>query len=153
MDRLRQRADFLAVANGARANSAAFVVQSLSRDDDGPIRVGFTVTKKHGTATERNRIRRRLRELVKRLDVITMRPHSDYVLVGRRAALTRDFSTMLDDLRAALHRLDRQPGNVATGNSETRPSRAFSVKTSSSEVETGSRPEHASTQSSCRQPN
>ena len=48
MDRLRQRADFLAVANGARANSAAFVVQSRRRDDDGPIRVGFTVTKKNG---------------------------------------------------------------------------------------------------------
>ena len=150
MDRLRQRADFLAVANGARANSAAFVLQSLSRNDDGPIRIGFTVTKKHGTATERNRIRRRLRELVKRLDVITMRPHSDYVLVGRRAALTRDFSTMLDDLRAAMHRLDRQPKNIAanlaTKNSETRPSGTFSAKTFSSEVETGPRPEHASKQ-------
>ena len=42
-----------------------------------------------------------------------MRPHSDYVLVGRRAALARDFATMLDDLRSALHRLDRQPGNLA----------------------------------------
>jgi ribonuclease P protein component len=112
MDRLRQRADFLAVANGARVNSAAFVVQSRRRDDDGPVRVGFTVTKKNGTATERNRIRRRLRELVKRLDVITMRPHSDYVLVGRRAALNRDFTTMLDDLRAALRRLDRQPNKL-----------------------------------------
>ena len=98
MDRLRQRADFLAVANGARANSAAFVLQARPRDDDGPVRVGFTVTKKNGTATERDRIRRRLRELVKRLDVISMRPHSDYVLVGRRAALNRDFATMLDDL-------------------------------------------------------
>ena len=113
MDRLRQRADFLAVAGGARANSAAFVVQSRSRDDDGPVRVGFTVTKKNGTATERNRIRRRLRELVKRLDVITMRPHSDYVLVGRRAALTCDFAAMLDDLRTALHRLDRQPSRLS----------------------------------------
>jgi ribonuclease P protein component len=109
MDRLRQRADFLAVANGARINSAAFVLQSRRRDDDGPIRVGFTVTRKNGTATERNRIRRRLRELVKRLDVISMRPHSDYVLVGRRTALNRDFTTMLDDLRSALHRLERQP--------------------------------------------
>ena len=108
MDRLRQRADFLAVANGARVNSTAFVVQSRRRDDDGPIRVGFTVSRKNGTATERNRIRRRLRELVKLLDVISMRPHSDYVLVGRRAALKRDFATMLDDLRSALHRLDRQ---------------------------------------------
>ena len=109
MDRLRQRADFLAVANGPRMNSAGFVVQGRLRDDDGPIRVGFTVTKKNGTATERNRIRRRLRELVKRLDAIAMRPHSDYVLVGRRAALNRGFETMLDDLRSALNRLDRPP--------------------------------------------
>jgi ribonuclease P protein component len=127
MDRLRQRADFLAVANGTRANSAAFVVQGRLRDDDGPIRIGFTVTKKNGTATERNRIRRRLRELVKRLDVISVRPHHDYVVVGRRAALTRDFATMLDDLRSALHRLDRQPANHGG-------SKAFS-----SEVGTGSR--------------
>jgi ribonuclease P protein component len=132
MDRLRQRADFLAVANGARANSAAFVVQGRLRDDNGPVRVGFTVTKKNGTATERNRIRRRLRELVKRLDVIPMRPHHDYVLVGRRAALHRDFATMLDDLRQALLRLDRQGAKT--------PPKAFS-----SEVDTGSRQDNAST--------
>ena len=107
MDRLRQRADFLAVANGARVSSAAFALQACLRDDQGPIRVGFTVTKKNGTATERNRIRRRLRELVKRMDVISMRPHHDYVLVGRREALTRDFAVMLDDLRSALKRHDR----------------------------------------------
>ena len=64
MDRLRQRAEFLAVADGARVNSAAFTLQSRRRDDSGKdsglARVGFTVTKKNGTATERNRIRRRL---------------------------------------------------------------------------------------------
>jgi ribonuclease P protein component len=120
MDRLRQRADFLAVANGLRMHSAAFVVQSRARGDDGPVRVGFTVTKKVGTATERNRVRRRLRELVKRLDVISMRPHSDYVLVGRRAALTRDFATMLDDLRSALHRLDRQCQDARRPQAATR---------------------------------
>jgi ribonuclease P protein component len=121
MDRLRQRADFLAVANGARVASSAFVVQSRRRDDLGPIRIGFTVTKKNGTATERNRIRRRLRELVKRLDVISMRPHHDYVLVGRRAALTSDFAAMLDDLRFALHRLDRPRTEPRTeqGSTET----------------------------------
>jgi ribonuclease P protein component len=134
MDRLRQRADFLAVANGARANSAAFVLQSRRRDDYGPVRVGFTVTKKHGTATERNRIRRRLRELVKRLDDVSMRPHSDYVLVGRRAALNRDFTAMLDDLHSALARLDRQP-----------------AKAFSSEVDTGSRKENASEQKTLAQ--
>jgi len=108
MDRLRQRADFLAVANGARAATSAFVVQRRRRDDIGPVRIGFTVTKKNGTATERNRIRRRLRELVKRLPAISLQPHSDYVLIGRRAALTCGFLDMLGDLRQALHRLDRQ---------------------------------------------
>src|SRR6476469_1121980 len=130
MDWLRQRADFLAVANGPRVSSAAFVVQSRRRDDDGPVRVGFTVTKKNGTATERNRIRRRLREVVKLLDVVSLRPHSDYVVVGRRAALSRDFAAMLDDLRSALHRLDRQA---------PKQPKAFS-----SEVDTGSRKENAS---------
>jgi ribonuclease P protein component len=129
MDRLRQRADFLAVANGARANSAAFVVQGRQRDDDGPIRVGFTVTKKNGTATERNRIRRRLRELVKRLDVIPMRPHHDYVLVGRRAALHRDFATMLDDLRQAVLRLDRQAAKAVTATRQESASKTLQDKT------------------------
>ena len=108
MERLRQRADFLAVANGARVNSAAFTLQSRRRDDQGPARVGFTVTRKNGTATERNRIRRRLREVVQRIDAVAMAPHHDYVLVGRRAALSCDFDTMLDDLRAALRRVDRR---------------------------------------------
>jgi ribonuclease P protein component len=133
MDRLRQRADFLAVANGARMNSAAFVLQSRRRDDDGPVRIGFTVTRKNGTATERNRIRRRLRELVKRLEIISLRPHSDYVLVGRRAALNRDFATMLDDLRSALARLERESKDRVA-----RPSEAPSSK-----VDTGARQENA----------
>jgi ribonuclease P protein component len=52
------------------------------------------------------------------------------VLVGRRAALNRDFATMLDDLRSALLRLDRQASKQA--------------KASSSELNTGSRKENAS---------
>jgi len=107
MDRLRQRADFLAVASGARVSFPAFTLQSRRRDDSGPIRIGFTVTRKNGTATERNRIRRRLREAVRQLDAMAMRPQHDYVVVGRRAALTCDFDTILDDLRSALSRLDR----------------------------------------------
>ena len=108
MDRLRQRADFVAAAIGPRMASPAFVVQSRARGDSGPVRVGFTVTKKVGTATERNRVRRRLRELVKRLDAASVRPHHDYVIVGRRAALDRGFETMFNDLRSALSRLERQ---------------------------------------------
>ncbi|TAK48599.1 MAG: ribonuclease P protein component [Xanthobacteraceae bacterium] len=115
MERIRHRADFLAAAAAARVGMAAFVVQERRRDDAGPPRVGFTVTRKVGNAVERNRIRRRLRELVRRIGPDVMRPHSDYVMIGRRAALERDFAVMLDDLRAALARLDRP------GRNRTRP--------------------------------
>jgi ribonuclease P protein component len=107
MQRLRQRADFLAVADGARVNGPAFTLQGRRRDDSGPVRVGFTVTKKNGTAVERNRIRRRLREVVRRTDKMALRPDHDYVLVGRRAALSRDFAAMVDDLQNCLQRLGR----------------------------------------------
>ncbi|WP_027530426.1 ribonuclease P protein component [Bradyrhizobium sp. WSM3983] len=128
MDRLRQRADFLAVANGARVNSPAFVLQSRSRDDSGPIRIGFTVTKKNGNAPQRNRIRRRLRELVKRLDPVSMHPHHDYVLVGRRDALSRDFTTMLDDLRIAFTKPARHTDKGQARGRGPRPGPAASRK-------------------------
>jgi ribonuclease P protein component len=106
MERLRQRADFLAAAAGARVAVPAFLVQARDRSDAGPVRVGFTVSRKVGSAVERNRVRRRLRELVARTP--SLRPHCDYVLVGRRAALGRGFDTMLDDLKSALKRIDAQ---------------------------------------------
>jgi ribonuclease P protein component len=108
MDRLRQRADFLAAAAGLRVNAPAFVVQGRDRNDAGPPRVGFTVSKKVGNAVERNRVRRRLRELVKHNGLPFMRPHCDYVLIGRRNALSRSFDALMVDLKTALTRLDTQ---------------------------------------------
>src|ERR1700730_11325119 len=107
MERLRQRPDFLAVADGARVNSPAFTLQGRRRDDLGPVRVGFTVTKKNGSAPARTAIRRRLREVVRLSDSMALQPHHDYVLVGRRAALSRDFTAMVDDFQSCLQRLGR----------------------------------------------
>jgi ribonuclease P protein component len=107
MQHIRQRADFLAAAGGAKANVAAFVLQARKRDDNGPARVGFTVTRKVGNAPERNRVRRRLREMVRLTGAEAgMRPHCDYVVIGRRSALTRDFSALSEDLRSALRRVE-----------------------------------------------
>lgn len=114
MNRLKKRADFVAASASLRMSSPGFVVQCRDRGDTGPARIGFTVSKKVGNAPERNRVRRRLRELVKRLDVISMRPHHDYVIVGRKAALDRGFETMFNDLRAALTRLETQTSRQAT---------------------------------------
>jgi ribonuclease P protein component len=107
MERLKQRADFLATATGRRVPAGPFVLQARQRDDRGPPRVGFTVTKKTGNAVERNRIRRRLRELV-RLANDTMQTGHDYVLIGRRVALNAPFERMSDEFTRALKRAHRK---------------------------------------------
>lgn len=105
MDRLRQRADFLAAATGAKAHSSAFVLQARQRRDDGKIRIGFTVSKRVGNAVERNRVRRRLREVVRLSPPARMQPGHDYVLIGRRPALNLPFARMIEDFDRALHRV------------------------------------------------
>ncbi len=103
MQRLRQRADFVAAATGVKATGAAFVLQSRARQDGGPVRVGFTVSKKVGNAVERNRVRRRLRDVVRRSPAQMQIGH-DYVLIGRRAALQVPFSRLIEEFEQALRR-------------------------------------------------
>jgi ribonuclease P protein component len=69
------------------------------------IRVGFTVSRKVGNAVVRNRVRRRLREVAKLVIPAQARSDLDYVLVGRQAALKRDFATLQRELVEALKKL------------------------------------------------
>ena len=107
MERLRQRADFLAAATGVKVPAAAFVLQAKRRDDEGPARFGFTVSKKVGNAVERNRVRRRLREIVRLHAAGRIRAGHDYVLVGRRAALALPFERIKRDFDGAVRRAHR----------------------------------------------
>jgi ribonuclease P protein component len=124
MERMRQRADFLAAAAGAKASAAAFTLQGRARHDQGPPRVGFTVSKKVGNAVERNRVRRRLREIVRLAPANRMRAGHDYVLIGRRAALGLPFERLIAALDGALDRLHREhrrprPQSAGDRNRET----------------------------------
>jgi ribonuclease P protein component len=112
MERLRKRTDFLAAAGGVKVPSAGFVLQTRDRSDQAPARIGFTVSRKVGNAVERNRVRRRLRELVRLNSGDALRPGHDYVLVGRRAALSAAFSDLAADYDRAiarLHKMRRKP--------------------------------------------
>ena len=101
--RLTRRAEFLRVAaKGRRAAVHGLVLQALSRGDEAPVRLGFTVTKKVGNAVIRNRTRRRLKEaarVVLREGTLT---GSDLVLVGRDGTRSRPFARLVDDIRRAL---------------------------------------------------
>jgi ribonuclease P protein component len=109
MERLKRRSDFRAVAQaagaGARAHASAFTLQARARAQAGPPRVGFTVSKQVGNAVERNRVRRRLRELVRLAPPAALSPGHDYVLIGRRAALKIAFDAMMKELSGALRRV------------------------------------------------
>jgi ribonuclease P protein component len=69
------------------------------------VRVGFTVSKKVGNAVVRNRVRRRLREVVRQASPRGMRPGHDYVVIGRRAALDTPFPRLVEDFERALRRV------------------------------------------------
>lgn len=118
MERLRQRADFVAASSAPRVPTAAFILQGRPRGDDGPARFGLTVSRKVGSATERNRARRRLRELVRVTGAAGAQPGHDYVLVARRKALTQPFDSLIADFGNALRRLAAgrgQPSRRHTG--------------------------------------
>jgi ribonuclease P protein component len=120
MERLRRRTDFLAAARGLRASVGAFVVQARRRAEDGPVRIGFTVSRQVGNAVERNRVRRRLREMVRLSQGGGMHDGHDYVLIGRRAALAVPFGQMKQELDAALSRIHDPERAPATGGARER---------------------------------
>jgi ribonuclease P protein component len=119
MERLRKRSDFVAVAKGRRIERAGFVIQAKRRAlaggrlpesgmaQDAPARFGFTVTKKIGNSVVRNRIRRRLREVVRHGGGDVAQPGTDYVLMARQGALTLPFDRLTAELREGLGRVNQ----------------------------------------------
>ena len=101
--RLKRRAEFLRVASrGRKAAVHGLVLQALHRDDGGPMRIGFTVTKKVGNAVIRNRTRRRLKEAARLLLRGRALAPVDLVVIGRDATRTRPFPELIEDLDRAL---------------------------------------------------
>lgn len=112
MKTLKKRSEFLAVAKGARTARRAFVLQgACTAESDASPRVGYTVTKKTGNSVERNRIKRRLRAAIAQLDPKAAKPGCNYVLVGRRAALSIAFEDLQKDLASGFDRVFSEPAS------------------------------------------
>lgn len=104
--RLVKRGEFLRVAGkGRKAAMPGLVLQALTRGDEAPARLGFTVTKKVGNAVVRNRTRRRLREAARLLLRDRAVAGVDLVLIGRDATRGRHFAALVSDLDRALDKL------------------------------------------------
>lgn len=76
-------------------------------DDDPQMRIGFTVTKKIGNAVIRNRMKRRFRELARRVLPEAGVAGADHVLIGRASGVEKPFDGLEADLRRALKMVRR----------------------------------------------
>lgn len=113
--RLTKRAQFLSAAKGQRAGRNAFALQAVAAADPSP-GLGLTVTKKVGNSPERNRIKRRLRAAARACGEM-FQPQHDYVLVGRREALSAPFAKVVSDLSSAIAKVH---ANAVTPGPERR---------------------------------
>ncbi|MFL5202823.1 MAG: ribonuclease P protein component [Microvirga sp.] len=103
LGRLTKRPDFVAAASGRRFHTERMTVQARLREGSGlGLRFGLTVTKRVGHATERNRIKRRLRAAIPTAGQDYAMLDADVVIIGRRDILSADFDVLIDDLRRAL---------------------------------------------------
>ena len=129
--RLRRRPDFLAAAQGRRFHTERMSAQGRLRDlgetRDGAtaegIFLGFTITKRVGHATERNRIRRRLRSAVAAVATDAPSIGADVVVIARRPALDAPFESLVEDLRRALHAVTRPAAPRSGDAPRSSPSR------------------------------
>ena len=101
---LKKRADFLRMRQGHKYTSPYFILRYGRADVplDGGARVGYTVTTKCGNAVTRNRIKRRLRALVKELFPLRAKPETDYIFIALAGVHPSAAHAPYDDLRQAV---------------------------------------------------
>lgn len=107
MERLKKRSEFLQVARGTKWVTPGLVLQCRTRDDNETSRIGFTVTKRVGNAVVRNRVKRRLREVVRQDKAHALRGF-DYVVIGRQTTIERDYGDLKQDLDKAFQGVHRK---------------------------------------------
>jgi ribonuclease P protein component len=102
-----KRSDYLFVQSGQRWATPYFSIhiRPHAASAETAWRIGFTTSRKVGSAVVRNRARRRLRELVRHHLAAFMKPGYDVVLVGRTAAASAPFDALAQALQDSIKRL------------------------------------------------
>jgi ribonuclease P protein component len=87
--RVRKRREFLRIQEtGSRVTLPTAIVLLSARLDDGPARLGITVTRKFGNAVARNRAKRLFRELFRRGSAFLPKG-VDFVVIPKTSAAGR----------------------------------------------------------------
>lgn len=104
---LTKRSDFLALNRARRQVMPTMLVQGRARQDGSDaVRVGFTCSKKVGNAVARNRAKRRLREVARRVLPTHAQDGWDYALIGRAEVTgARPLDELLQHFETALRKL------------------------------------------------
>jgi len=103
--RLTGSAQFsLAIRTGRRAGSDTLVVHLARPDELGPPRIGFVVSRAVGNAVTRNRVKRRLRELV-RVERERLPGGSLLVVRALPASAAASYGELRSDLTRCLSRV------------------------------------------------
>jgi len=100
---IKKRTAFVHIRNkGIFYQSNNFNVQILSDQDlDNNIGVGYTATKKIGNAVNRNRAKRIMRELAKKI-LINGKINTYYVLIAKKSILDSNFNDLLKELKKSI---------------------------------------------------
>ena len=104
--RLRSRAEFTAVQTGGRRAAGRYLTllgrpNSLGRD-----RLGIIASKRVGGAVERNRAKRRVRELFRRDDTrVAGAADFDFVVIVRSDLVRAPFAAITMDFQVALKKM------------------------------------------------
>ena len=110
--RILKRSEYLRVKQrGSSIAESGLVIQAAPVANSSSYlhpRVGFTVSKRVGTAVKRNRARRRLKSIAS--DVLPKDGFQswDYVFIGRVVTLDRPYDLLLQDTRVALRKIHQK---------------------------------------------
>jgi ribonuclease P protein component len=100
---LRHRADFDAISRRGATRSGRLLVLRSLRTDGQVTRIGISTPRRLGGAVERNRVRRRLRELLReRYD--GMAAGWDLLIIAKPAAVPATFAELRAELGSLLTR-------------------------------------------------
>ena len=96
---IKKRATFVHIRdNGIFIRSKNINIQKLiDQDLDGKIWAGYTATKKIGNAVKRNKAKRIMRELAKKI-LIKGKINTYYVLIAKSSILNTKFINLLEEL-------------------------------------------------------